>query len=840
MTGVPAAAAVWIGGLRRRPARALLSVLGIAAGVALAFAVAAENASLTRGVSHIQRGLAGQASLEVSALGPRGIPQSLVARVRSVPGVAVAAPVSQQEVTLHTGHRTLDVRLFGADARARALGSELTDALPRDAGEESLGLYLTPRAARSLRAGVGSRVGVAYRGPPVPTLVARVLPRAGLGAFGEAPVAMAPLGLAQELTGTQGRIDRILIRPRGDQAGLRARLAAAAGPSAQVRSVEAEQREAAQASSLDRISSSLFAGISLIVGGLLAYSAIVLNAVDRRREMATLRVLGCGLGALFAGVLADALVLGGLGTALGLGAGRLALGWLLEPGNTRLGSAFLLTPQAVAPLAIVGLGILAGLVTSLAAAVLPAWALAQVPPAAAMQQEPDAATVTAGVSRAWLGGAAFVMLAGGFVLGLTGHAIVGVPLWVMGGLLTVPLVVPAAAAMAQRLLPVPGGPARVGVAEVSGFPARATAIAAVVTLTVCCLTIVEGAVSNLESGTARLAKATFNHADLFVKVPGGDNVFLTRPFDVSAQKRVERLPFVADAGPWRSTFLDWRDRRVLVFAFTSGGRRDFRDEELIRGHAGTASRALAAGGGAVALSDDLAQALGLHVGDRVTLPTPSGPRRVHVVATITNYGWVPGAITMSAGTFARWWGSGDLDAIEVRVKPGIAPAEAVRRTRAAVAPLGLTAAGSDELKRQAEATARADLANLRRIATMVAIAGLLAVTAATLAGVLQRIRRVAALRTIGMTLPQLALALFSESACVVGVGALTGLVVGVVGHALVVHHLEVTIAAPVGFELDVVSLAIALGVTVAIALASALLALRWAARAPLTASLGDA
>lgn len=832
-------AALWLSGTRRRPLRAALSVCGIAAGVALAFAVAANNESLAGGAAERERGLAGRATLEVVALGTRGIDQAVARRIERVPGVAASAPLSEHDVTLSRTGRTLDVRLVGADESLQSLGSDLTRTFQPARDERALGLHLPARVSRRLGAGPGARVTLEFRGRAVSTSVAGVIPSDALGSFRDAPVAVAPLGLAQQLAGRPGRIHRVLVAPRPGASGVEGRLRAAGGPGAVVRPIEREAELLAQASRLDRASSSLFAAISLVIGGLLAYSTIVLNAADRRREVATLRVLGCSRGALVAGVLADALVLGVLGTALGLAAGWVVLGWLLEPDTGRLSAAFLISPEPSASLGVVALGWAAGVLTALAAAAVPARVLARVPPGAALRREPDAAAVVTGLAPRKLIALAAVVAGAGVALTLAGRGVAGVPLWMVGGLLAVPLCVPAGARLARRLLPSPGGAAAVGVAEVAGFPARSTAIAGVVALTIAALVLVQGAVANIETGVARMAAVSFGHTDVFVIARGGDNGFVTRPFDASVHDRVAGLPYVREAAPWRASFLDAGDRRLLVFGFTTGGGRDFRPQEMIRGDAQVASRELGRRSDGVAVSDDLARAWGLDPGDRFTLRTPTGPRRVRVVATITNYGWLPGAIAIETQTFRRWWGESDLSGIEITLAPGADRDAALGDLRRRLSGTGVTAEPARTLIAEGEDTARADLANMRRIVATVAAAGLLAVTAAMLGGVLHRIRRVAALRTIGMSLPQLALALLAETGCVTAVGAVLGVAVGLVGHALAVRHLSETIAAPVAFAFVPGPLVVAVTVTVLIALVSSLVALRLAARTPLSESVAD-
>ena len=178
-----------------------------------------------------------------------------------------------------------------------------------------------------------------------------------------------------------------------------------------------------------------------------------------------------------------------------------------------------------------------------------------------------------------------------------------------------------------------------------------------------------------------------------------------------------------------------------------------------------------------------------------------------------------------------------MTALELTLRRGVDANAAVRRIRAVVRSSGLTAVTSAQMRAQVGATARADLANLRRIATLIAAAGLLAAVTTMLAGVLARLRRLTALRTLGMSLPQVTRSLGAETACVAGVGALAGALTGVVGHRLLVEYLATTVAAPVSFRLSPAQLAGAGALAAAAATLPALLPLRWIARVPLATSL---
>ena len=72
MVSLRTLALLYLAHLRARPLPELLAVLGIAAGVALLFAVQVANKSVTGSFEQLSEDIAGRASLEVAARGPQG------------------------------------------------------------------------------------------------------------------------------------------------------------------------------------------------------------------------------------------------------------------------------------------------------------------------------------------------------------------------------------------------------------------------------------------------------------------------------------------------------------------------------------------------------------------------------------------------------------------------------------------------------------------------------------------------------------------------------------------------------------------------------------------------
>src|SRR3954470_8369304 len=97
---------------RRPRARLLLSVAGIALGVALGYAVHLVNRSAVDDVAAAVRAVAGEADIEVRG-GRSGFAESLYPAVAKLPTVAFVSPVLELDVGLAGRERSL--RILGVD-----------------------------------------------------------------------------------------------------------------------------------------------------------------------------------------------------------------------------------------------------------------------------------------------------------------------------------------------------------------------------------------------------------------------------------------------------------------------------------------------------------------------------------------------------------------------------------------------------------------------------------------------------------------------------------------------------------------------------------------------------
>ena len=176
--------------------------------------------SITGSVNRLADGIAGIAALEVSGITDAGFPDTIAADVAAVPGVATAAPMIRMSASTPSG----PVLLLGADDSIAALGGALKDAVAGQL-EEPIGV---PDGVR-VGPGVGHAKGEKFQLGSGLVTVAAVLEGKQLADLNGGHYVLAPLPLAQNVTGRQGQLDSILIttEPGADLATVRDAVTAA-------------------------------------------------------------------------------------------------------------------------------------------------------------------------------------------------------------------------------------------------------------------------------------------------------------------------------------------------------------------------------------------------------------------------------------------------------------------------------------------------------------------------------------------------------------------------------------------------------------------------------------
>ena len=121
--------------------RTIASIAVMAVSATYLVAVFGIFGSITGSVNRLADGIAGVASLEVSGITDAGFPDTILADVAAVPGVATAAPMIRTSASTSSG----PVLLLGADASARRVGRRPERCLQRWRGPTVGGAVLDAR-----------------------------------------------------------------------------------------------------------------------------------------------------------------------------------------------------------------------------------------------------------------------------------------------------------------------------------------------------------------------------------------------------------------------------------------------------------------------------------------------------------------------------------------------------------------------------------------------------------------------------------------------------------------------------------------------------------------------
>ncbi|NEK59473.1 ABC transporter permease [Geodermatophilus sabuli] len=237
---------------------------------------------------------------------------------------------------------------------------------------------------------LGDSVPVLTTGPRVEAELVGVFTFGDTGGSAGASLAAFDTATAQELFGEPGRFDGISVLAADGvtDAQLRDRVAAALGDGYTVRT--ADEQAAALAGDFQEglafveVFLLAFAGIALFVGTFIILNTFSMLVAQRTRELALLRALGAGRAQVTRSVLAEALVLGVVGSAVGL-----AGGFGVAAGLRGLFGSFGLTLDGglVFALDTVVWAVAVGVLVTVTAAYLPARRAAKTPPVAAMRDD---------------------------------------------------------------------------------------------------------------------------------------------------------------------------------------------------------------------------------------------------------------------------------------------------------------------------------------------------------------------------------------------------------------------------------------------------------------------
>ena len=826
---------LWRAGLRyllRHPLQILFAVVGVALGVGVVVAIDLANSSADRAFRLSAEAVSGRTSHQVIA-GPSGLPEDVYRQIRLDSTQFESAPIVQGLATV-TRQPGLTLRILGVDPFAEGPFRQYSPGIGRDSDLQRLlsepnSAMLDPATARELGLQPGMDIALQVGGETHQvTLIGLLQAPDQLSAQALQNLIVTDIATAQELLGQLGRLSRIdLILPAGParEATLQ-QLKRRLPVDAEVIRADQRSQSMAQMTRAFQLNLTALSMLALVVGMFLIYNTMTFSVVQRRPLLGALRTLGVTRREIVRLILAEALLIGMLGTLLGLLLGTLLANSLLTLVTRTINDLyFVLNVRSLTltPLAL-GKGLLLGLGATLAAAFIPALEAGRTAPRSVLSRShiegqrrrllPWSVAAGCGLMVLSLGGlllpgknivAGFICL---FLL-LTGYALMtpGLAVWLLKMLQ--PLLKKTfglLGKMAARNLV--AGLSRTGVAT----SALVIAVAATVGV-------------GLMIGSFRVTVDSWLHsylkADIYVTTTHSDGFgagrmplkaeLLEQFTQFSAIERITRARHLRLEGPQGISELfvaEIPPRSFAGYWFNDGERNqiyhEFKNTQ------------------AVMVSEPYAYRRNLKRGDPLTLRTERGEIQFQIAGVFTDYGSDQGRITIDRQLYEQYWSDPQADALGIYLKDATDSDRLVEQLRTTAAGIQqLLVYSNQDLREASLATFDRTFAVtsvLRMLAVLVAFVGILN---ALMAMQIERSRELAVLRASGLTPQQLWLLVTGETGLI---GLVAGLLALPLGIAQALILILVINRRSFGWSMDIAVDPLILLQAVLLALTAALLA----------------
>ena len=651
---------------RRHPSQLVLTIAGIALGVAAVVAIDLAAYSANQAFSATTRLFRGQATHEI--IRPAGrVPADVFVELRRDWGIRDSAPIIEGRLRLTIDPRQR-VSLLGVDPLSAARLD--WSFLPTAAAARSFELLTEPGAVL-LPESLATEWGVSEGAVLEMFEPRRSQPLRIVGTFpdsGGERFLLADLATAQEVLAKPEGLSRIDLRIDDLRAGQLGKALAARG--LRLRSLSARAGQLDGMTRSFRINLQALSLLTLVVGAFLVYSTIAFGVVRRRETFGLLRSLGTGRRQIYAVVLAETLALAAVGIGLGLLAG-IALGsGLVRLVLRTIGDLYLSTAVDYygVSAALLGKAALLGAGASIAAAMLPAAEAASVQPRSAM----NTAAPIRRLYRRWPWQAAMVVVAAGVGAVLLVQpaslpvAFAGIFLVLIAAALVAPLLVyplvHSFGAMAAAAGWLPGAYAgRSAAVNLS----RTGAASAALMLAVATFIGVGVMIGSFRVSVTDWLDYSLD-ADVLIRVQADARVD-NAAAEARLLENLRALPGVAGLRVSRRVALpDGEGLAGLLAVRTKAGVGRWPKASIPR----AVLLERLASGNRVIVSEAFATKRGVAAGDDLTLMTVDGPRAFAIDAVFVDYSSDIGLVAMDLDIYRRHFADTGIDTIGLFAVPG--------------------------------------------------------------------------------------------------------------------------------------------------------------------------
>ena len=848
--------------LKEEPFRLLLTLLGVALGVAVFIAIKLANTTATQAFQNSLAAISGKTHLEVSG-GGLGVDEDLILRLTAMAEVKRAAPVIQQHVWVRKVDGSGARWRRGAPSQGRAalvLGLDLLgdndfrgyafenkysreEILSRIADPQ--GLFIARGVADALGVGSGDFVELeAVR--RMRFRIRGVLRPEGMAKSMDGRLIIMDIGVAQEVFERFGRLDRIdlILEDEEAIASVREKIQNLLPPGAVVARPARRGGDVEKMLASFQLNLTVLSFIALLVGCFLIYNTMSASVLRRKREIATLRSLGMTSKAIIFLYGTEALCIGAAGSCLGVAMGVfMAQGALSFISQTiRNLYAFLevrhvlLSPEAL----LTGFGV--GVGVSLVSGIFPAIAASRQSPHQGVVEgrgkvEVRPAAIAALVASAlliafiayWLNLQALARetpllgyLSAAAVILAT--ALVSLPVVLLGSFVV------------RRIL---GGSVNGWLAAhgLGRHPYRngvtLSSLAIAVAMLVSLIIMIESFRATVEVWTHQTLKADFYAAPASRFIKGSQ-----ASISEDALGLIRSVRGVAAVDGFRAMRLPWRGRRITLAAgdfriVAERGRLLFLDGDSKE----TLTRARVRG--EAIITETFANLYGVKKGDLLRLPAPVGEVPVRVAGVYYDYTTDGGFVVVDREFLKKHWGDERLSSLAIYLTKNARPDD-VRKSLENALDSTMVLISNAGLKKRVLSIFDQTFAITYALEFIAVVVALLGVATGLSSNILERVHEIGALRAMGLTRKGIVCSIMGEAAILGVLSVLHGLAAGVSLAAILIFVVnKLSFGWTIQYIFAWKGMAVYLLVVVAASLAASWLPARAAARIPIREALSE-
>ncbi len=389
--------------IKSRPMRTILSMFGIMIGVAGILALGITNQSAMEAISLVFEESGGRADLTiVAASGEQGLPSSVYRTASNISGIRAAVPIIKIQTALADQEEAnvMQISFFGAESGGLLLHGidPGFDPLAREytttAGRflsNNLDIYeivLVEDYANDENIKLGDRVGIITPNGIEKLRVVGLLAKEGAGQTNNGMFGIIPVNAAQKMfnrLGEYDQIDLLLLDSSNNQVieDKRIEIERRIGEDYAVTYPSGQGQRMSQMLSNYQIGLNFLSAIALFVGAFLIYNAFAMTIVERTREFGMMRTIGMTRQQITLMVISEAVLMGLMGSILGIFVGILGAQGLASLMGNLLGTD-LNTNMQVPPDTLI-LSLFIGMAVTIFAATLPSIQAGKISPIAALR-----------------------------------------------------------------------------------------------------------------------------------------------------------------------------------------------------------------------------------------------------------------------------------------------------------------------------------------------------------------------------------------------------------------------------------------------------------------------